>query len=76
LAYVCLIPSLARDLAFSATYEGKISPLRLEMTTATQSPTGGEQGKGVGLSQYNREGFYADLCGLAKVRSFEESEKF
>jgi hypothetical protein len=33
-----VIPSVARDLAFSATYEEKISRLRLEMTIATRSP--------------------------------------
>jgi hypothetical protein len=32
-----VISSRARDLAFSATFEDKISRLRLEMTIATQS---------------------------------------
>ena len=35
-----VIPSAARDLAFSATYEEEISRLHLEMTVATQSVTG------------------------------------
>ena len=33
-----VIPSAARDLVFSATYEEEISRLHLEMTVATQSP--------------------------------------
>ena len=32
-----VIPSAARDLVFSATYEEEISRLHLEMTVATQS---------------------------------------
>ncbi len=32
-----VIPSVARDLVFSATYEEEISRLHLEMTVATQS---------------------------------------
>ena len=35
-----VIPSVARDLVFSATYEEEISRLHLEMTVATQSATG------------------------------------
>ena len=35
-----VIPSAARDLVFSATYEEEISRLHLEMTVATQSPSG------------------------------------
>jgi hypothetical protein len=43
---IFVIPSAARDLVFSATYEEKISRFRLEMTIATQSqmPGGGEGG--------------------------------
>jgi hypothetical protein len=36
-----VIPSAARDLVFSATYEEEISRLHLEMTVATQSVRGG-----------------------------------
>jgi hypothetical protein len=36
-----VIPSAARDLVFSATYEEEISRLHLEMTVATQSGRGG-----------------------------------
>ena len=43
-----VIPSAARDLVFSATYEEEISRLHLEMTVATQSP--GEGGDGYRLS--------------------------
>jgi len=32
--------AVARNLAFFATYKNKISPLRVEMTIATQSATG------------------------------------
>ena len=35
-----VIPSAARYLVFSATYEEEISRLHLEMTVATQSPSG------------------------------------
>ena len=35
-----VIPSAARDLVFSATYEEEISRLHLEMTVATQSVEG------------------------------------
>jgi len=35
-----VIPSAARDLVFSATYEEEISRLHLEMTIATQSLSG------------------------------------
>jgi hypothetical protein len=35
-----VIPSAARDLVFSATYEEEISRLHLEMTVATQSVCG------------------------------------
>jgi len=37
---ILVISSGARDLAFSATCEEKISRLGLEMTIATQSPRG------------------------------------
>ena len=36
-----VIPSAARDLVFSATYEEEISRFHLEMTVATQSQKGG-----------------------------------
>ncbi len=39
-----VIPSAARDLVFSATYEEEISRLHLEMTVATQSLKGEEVG--------------------------------
>jgi hypothetical protein len=35
-----VIPSAARDLVFSATYEEEISRLHLEMTVVTQSEAG------------------------------------
>ena len=41
-----VIPSAARDLVFSATYEEEISRLHLEMTVATQSVDGGRLGWG------------------------------
>jgi hypothetical protein len=40
---ILVISSGARDLAFLATCEEKISRLGLEMTIATQSPTAGEE---------------------------------
>jgi hypothetical protein len=40
--HILVISSGARDLAFSATCEEKISRLWLEMTIATQSRRGGE----------------------------------
>ncbi len=42
-----VISSAARELVFSATYEEKISQLRLEMTIATQSLAGEGEDKGV-----------------------------
>jgi hypothetical protein len=46
---ILVISSGARDLAFSATCEEKISRLRLEMTIVTQSGRGGEKRWRVGI---------------------------
>jgi hypothetical protein len=46
---ILVISSRARDLAFSATCEEKISRLWLEMTIATQSLTGKDKGRGDGF---------------------------
>ena len=40
-----VISNEVRDLAFPATYEKRISRLRLEMTIATQSPTEEDRGE-------------------------------
>ena len=49
---ILVISSGARDLAFSATCEEKISRLWLEMTIATQSLTGKDKGRGDGLDWF------------------------
>jgi hypothetical protein len=50
---ILVISSEARDLAFLATYEEKISRLWLEITIVTQSQVAGED-RGRGLSRAQR----------------------
>lgn len=53
---ILVISSGARDLAFSATCEEKISRLWLEMTIATKSRCGAGEGEGNDVTRENAEG--------------------
>jgi hypothetical protein len=50
---ILVISSGARDLAFSATCEEKVSRVGLEMTIATQSHVGEERGGGLNWNGLN-----------------------